>query len=190
MLFHDMGKPEVFTTDENGRDHFKGHAAYSAEIALAIMKRLKFDNDTTRKVCTLIRNHSRYPQVSGREVRRTAYEIGGPELFEAFLQVKRADIKAHHPDVIEMKLNYLREVERIWKHVLAHKDCLSLKELKLTGADLIADGMKSGPQVGEILQLLLDEVLDFPERNDRELLLLQSRELRATLESSAEQGGN
>jgi tRNA nucleotidyltransferase (CCA-adding enzyme) len=72
MLFHDMGKPEVFTTDENGRDHFKGHAAYSEQIAASIMRRLKFDNETTRKVCVLIKNHSRYPQVSGRDVRRAA----------------------------------------------------------------------------------------------------------------------
>jgi tRNA nucleotidyltransferase (CCA-adding enzyme) len=190
MLFHDMGKPEVFTTDENGRDHFRGHAAYSEQIAASIMKRLKFDNETTRKVCTLIKNHSRYPQVSGRDVRRTAYEIGGPELFESFLQVKRADIKAHHPDVVEQKLNYLKEVERIWKHVLAHHDCLSLKDLQLTGADLIADGMKAGPQLGQILQILLDQVLEFPERNDRELLLRQSRELRLALGDSDNGGGN
>jgi tRNA nucleotidyltransferase (CCA-adding enzyme) len=98
--------------------------------------------------------------------------------------VKRADIKAHHPDVIEQKLNYLREVERIWKHVLAHQDCLSLKDLKLTGADLIADGMTAGPQLGQILQILLDQVLEYPERNDKELLLKQSRELRLALEGA------
>lgn len=181
MLLHDMGKPDVFTTDEDGIDHFRGHAAYSEQIGRRILKRLKFDNDTIHKVCILVKNHSRYPQVTGRDVRKIAYELGGPEMFEAFLQVKRADVLAHHQRVIEDMLNYLKEVERIWKHVLAHEDCLSLKELKLSGADLRADGMKPGPEMGRILQLLLEYVLEYPERNDRELLLQQSRVLRASL---------
>lgn len=189
MLFHDMGKPEVFTTDENGIDHFRGHAAYSERLARSVMKRLRFDNDTIQKVCILVKNHSRYPQVSGRDVRKIAYELGGPELFEAFLLVKRSDVLAHHPDVIKDMLNYLREVERIWRHVLAHRDCLSLKELELSGADLRADGMKPGPGMGQVLQLLLDQVLEFPERNNRELLLRESRILRASIEDDRETGG-
>src|SRR5699024_707196 len=39
MLFHDMGKPSMRTTDENGRDHFKGHALVSEEIARKAMRR-------------------------------------------------------------------------------------------------------------------------------------------------------
>ncbi len=49
MLFHDMGKPARKTTDENGRDHFKGHALVSEAIARDVMQRLKFDNDTIKK---------------------------------------------------------------------------------------------------------------------------------------------
>jgi tRNA nucleotidyltransferase (CCA-adding enzyme) len=177
-LFHDMGKPQVFTTDENGRDHFKGHAVYSEIIANSIMRRLKFDTDTIRKVRILVRNHSDFPEPTGRGVRRSANRIGGRELFNWFLEIKCADIKAHHPDVIERNLNYLDEVERIWAEIQERRDCLCLKELAITGGDLIADGMKPGPKLGELLQLLLEEVLDFPERNEKELLLLQSREIR------------
>lgn len=189
MLLHDMGKPEVFTTDEKGVDHFRGHAAYSERIARNVLKRLKFDNDTIQKVCILVKNHSRYPQVSGKDVRITVYELGGPELFDAFLLVKRSDVLAHHPNVIKDMLNYLKEVERIWEHVKAHRDCLSLKDLALTGADLRADGMKPGPEMGQVLQLLLNQVLEFPEQNNRELLLRQSRILRESLESDKATGG-
>ncbi|MDO4322865.1 MAG: CCA tRNA nucleotidyltransferase [Lachnospiraceae bacterium] len=181
MLFHDMGKPEVFMTDENGRDHFKGHAAYSEKIAARIMKNLKFDNDTTRTVCNLIRNHSWYPQLTGKDVRFCAYRIG-PELFESFLKVKHADIMAHHPNVVQQKLDYLKEVEHIWKDIQLHSDCLSLKELRLGGRDLIEDGMKPGPEVGEILNRLLMEVLEYPEKNDREYLLERSRKMREETE--------
>ncbi len=178
MLFHDMGKPEVFETDEAGIDHFHGHAAHSEGIARQIMKRLKFDNATTETVCTLVRNHSRYPKLNAYSVRLTAYEIGGPELFEQFLQVKHSDVLAQHPDVIGAKLDYLKEVEHIWQDVKLHGDCLSLKELAVSGSDLIADGRKPGPDIGKTLQMLLLEVLEFPERNRKAYLLERSRELR------------
>ena len=177
MLFHDMGKPDVFETDEDGKDHFRGHAAYSAVITKTIMKRLKFDNDTLYQVCSLVKNHSLYPQLSGREVRRAAWQIG-PDQFDSFLLVKRADIMAHHPDVIPAKLDYLRELERIWAHIKAHGDCMSLKGLAVTGKDLIADGMAPGPQLGAMLEQLLQLVLDEPSQNRREVLMGESRKIR------------
>ena len=177
MLFHDMGKPDVFTTDENGKDHFHGHAVCSARIAERIMKTLKFDNETLRTVCSLVRNHSWYPQLTGKDVRMCAWQMG-PELFDWFLQIKRADIMAHHPDVIEKKLEYLKEVEHIWRDINLHGDCLSLKELNIGGKDLLADGMKPGRELGSMLDQLLKEVLEFPEKNNREELLRRSRELR------------
>ncbi|MCD8348621.1 MAG: HD domain-containing protein [Lachnospiraceae bacterium] len=177
MLFHDMGKPEVFETDEQGIDHFHGHAAHSEVIARKIMRRLKFDNETTDKVCILVRNHSRYPKLNAFDVRRTAYEIGGSELFEQFLQVKRSDVLAQHPDVIEQKLDYLKEVEHIWLDVKLHGDCLSMKELAISGSDLLADGRKPGPALGTLLRELLYDVLEFPEHNNKSYLLARSREL-------------
>lgn len=179
MLFHDMGKPDAYTVDENGKDHFRGHAAYSEKVARRIMKRLKFDNDTLNNVCTLVKNHSWYPELSGKSVRRCAYQIGGPELFEQFLKVKRADILAQNPDVIEQKLHYLDEVNHIWSDIRMHGDCLSLKQLAVTGKDLIEQGMEPGPGLGIILQRMLEDVLEYPEHNTREYLM----ELLETLRS-------
>ncbi len=50
MLLHDIAKPVMKTTDENGRDHLKRHAAVGEEMSKKILRRLKFDNDTIRKV--------------------------------------------------------------------------------------------------------------------------------------------
>ena len=47
---HDFGKPHCITTDEKGINHFYGHPEKSEEIAGAIMHRLKFDNDTLRRL--------------------------------------------------------------------------------------------------------------------------------------------
>ena len=57
LLFHDMGKPVRKTMDEKGIAHFKGHAPVSEAVAKAIMHRLKFDNDTLRKVTKLVFYH-------------------------------------------------------------------------------------------------------------------------------------
>ena len=177
MLFHDIGKPDVCVTDENGRDHFRNHASRSEEITYQIMKRLKFDNYTLSRVCSLVKNHSLYPQLSAKDIRFAAFHIG-PDLFDDYLLVKRADILSQNPSVIPDKLNYLNEVERIWNEIKMHGDCLSAKQLMLNGSDLISDGMKPGPEMGNLLNHLLFEVLEQPHLNTREYLLTRSRQLR------------
>ena len=57
MLFHDIAKPLCRTTDENGEDHFYGHPQVGAEMTKKILRRLKFDNETTRRVVSLVRLH-------------------------------------------------------------------------------------------------------------------------------------
>ena len=94
------------------------------------------------------------------------------------MEIKRADILGQNPAVQEKKLGYLEEIERIYGEIIARGDCLSLKTLAVTGKDLIGDGVKPGKGMGELLDRLLDEVLEVPERNTREWLLERSRQLR------------
>jgi len=61
----------------------------------------------------------------------------------------------------------LHAVERI----RAASEPLTLKDLAVKGDDLIAAGVRPGPDVGEALARLLDEVLEDPSRNTREYLL-------------------
>ena len=53
MLLHDIAKPACKTTDKKGVDHFYGHPVRGSEMARGILRRLKFDNDTTDRVCRL-----------------------------------------------------------------------------------------------------------------------------------------
>lgn len=185
VLFHDMGKPEVAAMDERGIYHFRGHAGHSAEIAKKIMKRLKFDNDTLQKVYRLVLHHSLYPEMTPEGVRRAVYLLG-EELFPFYMEIKRADILGQNPAVQEKKLGYLEEIERIYGEIIARGDCLSLKTLAVTGKDLIGDGVKPGKGMGELLDRLLDEVLEVPERNTREWLLERSRQLRKMVADAPE----
>lgn len=60
--------------------------------------------------------------------------------------------------------------------IRAAGDPLSLKELAVRGEDLIAAGVRPGPDVGEMLQRLLADVLEDPGRNTRDHLLARVRE--------------
>ena len=55
--------------------------------------------------------------------------------------------------------------------IRAAKDPLTLPELAVNGNDLIAAGVRPGPDVGEVLQRLLAEVLEDPQRNTKDYLL-------------------
>ena len=93
MLFHDIGKPASRTTDEKGIDHFYGHQEKSADMALDILKRLKYDNNTIRQVTTLVRYHDLAVRLTAPKVRKAVVKVG-EDLFPLFLEVKQADLLA------------------------------------------------------------------------------------------------
>lgn len=170
MLLHDIGKPQVRKTDENGRDHFKTHGAASEEMAEQIMRRLKLDNDTIRKVTRLIKWHDFRPAPEPAQVRRAVCLIG-EDIFPLFLEVQRADMLAQSEYRRGEKIARLDGVEEVYRGIRARGECVSLKQLALSGRDLIQAGYKPGKEIGEILAYLLQEVLTDPDLNEKKLLL-------------------
>lgn len=169
-LLHDVAKPAVKTTDERGWDHFYRHEQEGAAMARGILRRLKFDNDTTRKVCALVGSHDRRPAADQESVRRAMVDIG-LEAFPRLFALKRADVMAQGCYRRREKLRGIEDFERLYREILDQGQCLSLRELKVGGADLIAMGAKQGTMIGDVLRHLLDWVLEDPERNRRDLLL-------------------
>lgn len=171
VLLHDIGKPLTRTTDAEGIDHFYGHAEKGAELAGRIMRRLKFDNDTRKRVVKLVQTHDDLQTgTTQRSVRRAVHRIGA-EVFPDYLKVRRADIMAQNPEVREEKLGKLAEVEAVYQRILEEQNCLSLKDLAVTGKDLIEAGIEPGPELGRILNELLELVIEHPEYNTKEYLL-------------------
>ena len=166
MLFHDMGKPVMKTTDENGRDHFKGHAIASEEIAKTVMKRLKFDNDTIRKVTKLVAYHDYRMEPTGANVRRAMHEIG-VELFPYYLAVRLADTKAQSSYERRGKLENIIQIRELYRNALRNKECVTLKDLAVTGTDLINLGIAPGKKLGTLLNELLDMVIEDPAWNQK-----------------------
>ena len=170
MLLHDMGKPALKTTDEDGVDHFKGHSAESVRLAGDILKRLKFDNATINKVSRLVKYHDHRKESSPANVRRTIVAVG-KDLMPLWFKVRRCDVMGQSTYIREEKLKEIDSFEKVYRQVLRDGDCLSIAELKLNGNDLMENGVPAGRKVGQTLSAMLDAVLEDPSLNTREGLL-------------------
>lgn len=170
MLLHDIGKPRTLTVDGDGITHNHGHAAAGEEMAVRILKRLKFDNDTVDTVGRLVRYHDLKIENNAKSVRKAVHRVG-EDIFPLLFSVKYADIMAQSGYQREEKLSALEELKKIYDTIIADKDCLSLKDLAVKGSDLLAAGMKPGREMGLTLHKLLEVVLEEPEHNQKEYLL-------------------
>ena len=178
MLFHDIGKPASLSVDEEGITHFYGHEKTSAEMAKDIMKRLKFDNDTISIVYTLVRNHDfAIGCKPGQKAMRRFINQIGAEAFPMMFDVRMGDIMAQSETFRAEKLDNLRQWREYYEQIKGEGQCVSLKDLAISGKDLTAIGIAPGKKMGQILQALLEEVLDNPGNNTQEYLLRRAREL-------------
>lgn len=179
MLLHDIAKPQCLTVDEKGITHFHGHEEMGAEMSRVILRRLRMDNDTTDKVCRLVRFHDYGNGVAPdrRIVRRAVNKIG-EDLFADFLLVKKADLLAQSMYLREEKLSNLAAWDACYREIREAEECVSLRTLAVNGKDLIAAGLQPGRELGNILKQLLDEVLENPEKNEKDYLISRAKELR------------
>ncbi|HEX2141500.1 MAG TPA: HD domain-containing protein, partial [Candidatus Limnocylindria bacterium] len=179
-LLHDLGKA---TTLAGG--HFIGHEEEGVGLAGRLLHRLRMSNADIVRVTRLIRHHMfNY----GREwtdaaVRRFVRRVGG-DLLDDLLALRVADNAAS--GAVEGADGGVAELERRARQVLAG-DALEQRQLAVNGHDLVAGlGLRPGPEVGRILDRLMDAVLDDPALNSRERLLALARgELAASGESGA-----
>lgn len=170
MLFHDIAKPMMKTIDENGVAHFKMHDIKGAELTKQILRRLKFDNDTTNKVVKLVQYHDYRMPAEPKNVRRAMNKIG-EDLFPYYLEVREADTLAQSEYLQKEKLQNIKEVRLCYEDIGAKKECVSLRTLAVTGTDLIENGMKPGKEIGTVLSKLLELVIEYPEYNTKDKLL-------------------
>ncbi len=170
MLFHDIGKPQTLTVDAEGITHNKRHAEVGEQMTMQILRRLKFDNDTIRKVTKIVRFHDQEVGASPGAVRR-AVNRTGEDIFRMLFSVKRADILAQSDYLRKEKLEKLSYIQVLYEEICQKHECMNLKDLAVTGTDLIALGIPPGKEIGRILNQLLEIVLEDPERNTKEELL-------------------
>lgn len=169
MLFHDIGKPETFFTDEKGIGHFYGHPAVSRRMAENILKRLKADNKTVEHVCFLVENHDVRPALTKKSIHKYVSKMGFAGARELLL-VRRADVSAQTPELIG-RLEELSEVSAMIDELEREGACTKISDLAVNGNDLIALGFEKGRAIGDTLSYLLKKVVSGEAENEKEALL-------------------
>jgi poly(A) polymerase/tRNA nucleotidyltransferase (CCA-adding enzyme) len=187
-LLHDLGKVSTDTKD----GHFYGHDSVGAEMAVEIMKRLKFPNEEIEKVKKLIKNHMfYYPHVkeemdedekenvklhewSDAAIRRFLRRVGEENIDDLF-RLRIADAVSNPSSEFDSK--EITELQAHISKVLKEDMALKVSDLRVTGEDLAQLGIERGPQMGEILEKLLDIVIEDPLMNKKEILLEEARKM-------------
>ena len=176
MLFHDCGKPGCYTRDAEGIDHFRGHAPISALLAEQALTRLRYDNQTVKRVKELVLHHDDTLTPTDKCLKRLLNRFGDVDAF-SLIAVQRADVMGQHPD----KRDRLRELDGMslrLQELLAEHCCYSLKDLAVNGKDLQEIGYSAGRELGDALFTLLEEVMDGDLPNERCSLLRRAQEIK------------
>jgi tRNA nucleotidyltransferase (CCA-adding enzyme) len=167
-LLHDIGKPRTFSIDKKGIGHFYGHNVVSAEMSEVILKRLRFDNSTIKKVLIIITEHmSAYNNMKNRTLKKFIGRVGVENLEDLF-ELQIADSKGHKEAADYSPI--LKRREDV-KKILESGDPFTISQLKINGDDLIKLGFKPGKGIGIILKDLLEKVMERPELNNKDKLM-------------------
>ena len=167
-LLHDVGKMDTFTLDAAGSGHFYGHAKRSAELAEAILRRLKAPNQLREQVVTLVEQHMVYPNPEKKQLRRRLSRLGEENL-RKLLRLQEADTGSKGTGKPEDG-DYFVQIRAILQEILAEDSCLTVRDLAINGHDLMALGI-TGKEIGQTLDRLLEQVLDEQVENEKSALL-------------------
>ncbi|MDR2404158.1 MAG: HD domain-containing protein [Spirochaetaceae bacterium] len=169
-LFHDIGKIQTRRLTEEGVWTFYRHERESVRLTGNILSRYRYPNGVIDSVCHLVGEHmfNAGEIRSDAAVRRFIIRVGEENLQDIYtLRMADAWATAGH----EPPPAFLAPLTERVAHILTQNRAFSLRDLAVTGRDLLAIGVKPGPRMGIILNELLETVIDDPAQNSREKLL-------------------
>lgn len=178
MLFHDMGKPYVRTVGPEGECHYKGHAAAGVPIAHAIMERLKFDNANRSRAEVLIGAHMDTLPADRIGMRKFINRYG-IENAGFLLDIMLADnlSKGDGKFLDSERIDEIKEATGIYRLIVENGDCCFLRDLAISGNDLLSVGIGPGKEIGDILGQLLTAVMEDKVENTPDALIKHAKTL-------------
>ena len=183
-LLHDIGKSRTKQGD-GPNSTFYGHQVVGEKMALRMMDRLHFPKEPTEKVALLIREHMFVydPEtVTLAGVRRLLKRVGLDNI-DDLLKLREADrIGSGVPKAQPYRLRYLQAmIEKV------KTDPIGAKMLKVNGEDVMKiAAIEPSPKVGKILAILLEEVLEDPDKNEKRVLVERIKEIGGLNDSELE----
>jgi poly(A) polymerase/tRNA nucleotidyltransferase (CCA-adding enzyme) len=175
-LLHDIGKPRS-KEGEGEKATFYNHEVIGAKMTRNLLRRLKFKREDVEKITLLVRYHLFYynvGEVSESSVRRLLRKVG-KENIEELLQLRMADrIGSGVPKAEPYRLRHMRYlIEKV------SQDAISVNMLEINGKEIMETmNVSPGPIIGDILSILLLEVIDHPEKNNKETLLKEVEKMK------------
>ncbi len=186
-LLHDVGKPRV-KEGEGEVATFHNHEVVGAKMTRSILKRLNFKKEDREKIVLLVRYHLFYynvGEVSESSVRRLLRKVG-KENIEELLQVRMADrIGSGVPKAEPYRLRHMRYlIEKV------SQDPINSTMIEIDGDEVMKiAGLKPGPEIGHILNILLLKVINNPQENKKDILIKEVERLKEkSLEELKEEG--
>lgn len=168
MLLHDLGKVPTHKLNDKGDSTFKNHAPLGGEMAKEILTRLKFDKKTINRVSFLVANHDFEPPETKFELKRHL-KTKTPEDIKTLLVIKKSDRGALSEKYRDISAGTAQTLEWL-KEIEDNNECCTLKDLAITGNDLMKLGI-SGEAIGKTLDMLLDSVIEGKIQNTKDHLL-------------------
>jgi poly(A) polymerase/tRNA nucleotidyltransferase (CCA-adding enzyme) len=169
-LFHDVSKPATRKWDNEAKQWtFYGHEVVGSRVTAKILENLKFSRETIENVTNLVRWHMFFSDtetVTHSAVRRLIANVGKDKVWD-LINVRLCDrIGTGRPKENPYRL---RKYQAMIDEVMA--DPVSVGMLKIDGKRLMEIlNIKPGPVIGNILNALLEEVLDYPALNNKQYL--------------------
>lgn len=168
LLLHDIAKPVCCRLDEEGVGHFKNHERAGAEMALAILHRLKYPNDVAERISQLIKYHYVTP-IDDKNVVTELLAVLGEDDFFKLTEMMKGDSRAKQSFCFE-RVDVLKKMQEKAREIIENNDCYTLAQLAVNGNDIISLGA-SGKKIGTVLNALLEEVIGGKVGNNRDELL-------------------
>lgn len=166
-LLHDIGKPGTCVIDETGEGHYHGHAKESALLADAALLRLKAPTALRKQVTDLVSRHMTPLEPDKHLLRRRLGKYGIQETLD-LLALQRADYFATGTKAAP---GPFPEISRLIEEILDEEACFSIRDLAISGTDLLEIGFAPGPSLGECLAQLLRLVQEDAISNEKSALL-------------------
>jgi len=160
-LLHDSGKyfAITFPKQKDDRIRFNKHVKYSAGIASAICRRLKFPNYERKIIVWLVKNHMMMADIPKMALAKQRRWLMNP-WFPMLLELSKADSLGIRP----VRLNLYKKDLALYnqtKKLLDQENKKAKFKPLLSGKDLIYEfKLDSGPKIGEILKTLEDAQLE------------------------------
>ena len=170
-LLHDIAKPVVQTFDEKGIAHYKTHEIVGADMARAILTRLKLPVKLIDTVEDIIKKHMvLYRDVTDKKFNKLLSEMGYDNLLR-LIEHCNADNSSKNNEVV----NPENDLHERLKRAVEKQMQVTVNDLALNGKDLIDMGFK-GTEIGKIKGELLDKYLSEEIPNEKEAMLAYVRE--------------